>query len=96
MTQVSSNSVPENEVTETNVSSEEDYKLIEDALLQNPRGRWFLEEYIQRNRPEDTQKLLSAIQRIENTLSEKQEAPAAQQEIDPIRMSIIEMSKAIA
>ena len=95
MTQVSSNSVPENEVTETNVSSEEDYKLIEGALMQNPRGRWFLEEYIQRNRPEDTQKLLSAIQRIENTLSEKQEAPASQ-EIDPIRMSIIEMSKAIA
>lgn len=96
MTQVSSNSTNENEVTETNVSSEEDYKLIEDALLQNPRGRWFLEEYIQRNRPEDTQKLLSAIQRIENTLSEKQEAPAASQEMDPIRMSIIEMSKAIA
>ena len=96
MTQVSENSAQENEVTETNVNSEEDYKLIEDALLQNPRGRWFLEEYIQRNRPEDTQKLLSAIQRIENTLSEKQEAPAAQQEIDPIRMSIIEMSKAIA
>lgn len=96
MTQVSSNSTNENEVTETNVSSEEDYKLIEDALLQNPRGRWFLEEYIQRNRPEDTQKLLSAIQRIENTLSEKQEAPAVTQEIDPIRMSIIEMSKAIA
>ncbi|GAA6210769.1 hypothetical protein NBRC116602_05090 [Hyphomicrobiales bacterium 4NK60-0047b] len=96
MTQVSSNSTNENEVTETNVSSEEDYNLIEGALLQNPRGRWFLEEYIQRNRPEDTQKLLSAIQRIENTLSEKQEAPAASQEIDPIRMSIIEMSKAIA
>jgi|GEM_PF-340031 len=95
MTQVSSNSTNENEVTETNVSSEEDYNLIEGALLQNPRGRWFLEEYIQRNRPEDTQKLLSAIQRIENTLSEKQEAPASQ-EIDPIRMSIIEMSKAIA
>ncbi len=96
MTQVSSNSTNENEVTETNVSSEEDYNLIEGALLQNPRGRWFLEEYIQRNRPEDTQKLLSAIQRIENTLSEKQEAPAVTQEIDPIRMSIIEMSKAIA
>lgn len=96
MTQVSENSASENEVTETNVNSEEDYKLIEDALLQNPRGRWFLEEYIHRNRPEDTQKLLSAIQRIENTLSDKQEAPAAQQEIDPIRMSIIEMSKAIA
>jgi chemotaxis regulatin CheY-phosphate phosphatase CheZ len=96
MTQVSSNSTNENEVTETNVSSEEDYNLIEGALLQNPRGRWFLEEYIQRNRPEDTQKLLSAIQRIENTLSEKQEAPAASQEMDPIRMSIIEMSKAIA
>lgn len=95
MTQVSSNLNNENDVVETNVSSEEDYKLIEGALLQNPRGRWFLEEYIQRNRPEDTQKLLSAIQRIENNLNEKPQAPA-QQDIDPIRMSIIEMSKAIA
>ena len=74
--------------------SEEDYDLIEKALIQNPRGRWFLEEYLKRNRPEDTQKLLGAIQRIENTLQQKS-APAAE-DIDPIRMSIIEMSKAIA
>lgn len=73
---------------------EEDYNLIEQALLQNPRGRWFLEEYITRNRPEDTKKLLNAIQRIENNLV-KSDAPL-QNDLDPIRMSIIEMSKAIA
>jgi chemotaxis regulatin CheY-phosphate phosphatase CheZ len=74
--------------------SEDDYRLIEDALLQNPRGRWFLEEFLNRNRPEDTQKLLEAIRRIESNLEQKNKQPA--DDIDPIRMSIIEMSKAIA
>ena len=80
--------------------AEDDYQLIEQALLQNPRGRWFLEEYVSRNRPEDTKKLLSAIERIENNLlktqEESEQAQPPQDDIDPIRMSIIEMSKAIA
>lgn len=75
-------------------STEEDYKLIEEALLQNPRGRWFLEEFLNRNRPEDTRKLLDAIQRIENSLEVKNSQP--EESLDPIRMSIIEMSRAIA
>ncbi|GJM02557.1 MAG: hypothetical protein DHS20C08_10580 [Rhodomicrobium sp.] len=74
--------------------SEDDYRLIEDALLQNPRGRWFLEEFLNRNRPEDTQKLLEAIRRIESNLEQKDKQHS--DDIDPIRMSIIEMSKAIA
>lgn len=80
--------------SELTTSSEDDYNLIERALLQNPRGRWFLDEYINRQRPEDTKKLLSAIQRIENNLTTQ--TPAPEDDIDPIRMSIIEMSKAIA
>lgn len=76
------------------VITQDEYKVIEEALLTHPRGKWFLEEYKNRNRPEDTQTLLSAIQRIENTLSEKEKAP--QDDLDPIRMSILEMSKAIA
>lgn len=93
MTQISTNKTDQ-QSNETAITSEDDYNLIEGALLQNPRGRWFLEEYIKRNRPEDTQKLLDAIHRIENNL--QQPAAPSQEEIDPIRMSIIEMSKAIA
>lgn len=88
------NKLSPTQIEQTPPSSDEDYRLIEDALLQNPRGRWFLEEYVKRNRPQDTKTLLDAIHRIENTLTEK---PAkAADDLDPIRMSIIEMSKAIA
>ncbi len=84
----------QNKIQEMPPASDEDYNIIEQALLQNPRGKWFLEEYINRNRPEDTQKLLSAIERIENTLQDKQTPPL--DDIDPIRMSILEMADAIA
>lgn len=88
------NELSEKNVEHTPENSEQDYRLIEEALLQNPRGRWFLEEFLNRNRPEDTQKLLEAIRRIEQNLEEKNTKPA--DDIDPIRMSILEMSKAIA
>ena len=80
---------------ETSAISDDDYLVIEQALMQNPRGRGFLAEYIQRNRPEDTKKLLSAIQRIENNLVQP-DNKSQQEDLDPIRMSIIEMAKAIA
>lgn len=74
--------------------SDDDYGIIEQALLQNPQGKWFLEEYLKRNRPDDTKKLLSAIERIENRLTGADQPKPA--DIDPIRMSIIEMANAIA
>lgn len=80
---------------QTSAISDDDYLVIEQALMQNPRGRGFLAEYIQRNRPEDTKKLLSAIQRIENNLVQP-DNKSQQEDLDPIRMSIIEMAKAIA
>ena len=87
------NQVNQTPVDQSQNSQDEDYSLIEQALIQNPRGRWFLEEYLKRNRPADTQQLLGAIQRIEQSL-QKQKPEAT--DLDPIRMSIIEMSKAIA
>lgn len=81
-------------IQHTPPSAEEDYSIIEQALLQNPRGKWFLEEYIKRNRPEDTKKLLSAIERIENNLDQRNNKPET--DLDPIRMSILEMANAIA
>ncbi|MCE9650773.1 MAG: protein phosphatase CheZ [Parvibaculum sp.] len=43
-----------------------EYEAIEEAIMQNPRGRWFLTEYARRNRAADTNRLLEAIERLYN------------------------------
>ena len=45
------------------------YDLIEAAVRETERGRWFLEEYARRNRNADTDVLLGAIQRLESAVS---------------------------
>ena len=45
--------------------SEWDYSLIEAAVMETVRGRWFLAEFARRNRVADTQVLLDALARIE-------------------------------
>jgi hypothetical protein len=46
--------------------SDIEYEAIEEAIMQNPRGRWFLTEYARRNRAADTNRLLEAIDRLYN------------------------------
>ncbi len=48
---------------------EEDYGLIESAVMETARGRWFLSEYARRNRSADTRILLDAIKRLERVVS---------------------------
>jgi len=48
---------------------EEDYELIEQAVMETSRGRWFLAEYARRNRSADTRILLDAIKRLERVVS---------------------------
>lgn len=50
-----------------------EYEAIEEAIMQNPRGRWFLTEYARRNRAADTDKLLEAIDRLYNAALETRE-----------------------
>jgi hypothetical protein len=50
------------------VYGERDYKAIEEALRRSPYGRWFLEEYLVRNRSEETERLLDALTRLESSL----------------------------
>ena len=45
--------------------SEADYEMIEAAVMETGRGRWFLAEYARRNRHSDTMTLLGAIGRLE-------------------------------
>ncbi len=47
---------------------ESDYRAIEDALMGSDYGRWFLGEYLSRNRSGETERLLDALDRLEASL----------------------------
>lgn len=71
---------------------EADYKVIELAVMETERGRWFLQEFARRNRQADTNMLLTALKRIETSIASHSE-PAG---IDRFRLVVLEMSEAIA
>ena len=48
--------------------SDRDYEAIVSAIMETSRGRWFLSEYAKRNRQADTQMLVTAIDRMKETL----------------------------
>jgi len=45
-----------------------DYDAIVAAIMETPRGRWFLSEYARRNRQADTQLIVTAIDGMRETL----------------------------
>jgi len=57
--------------------SEEDYEAIREAFMETSRGRWFLTEYARRNRNADTEMVLDAVARIEETLAAQRQPPQA-------------------
>jgi chemotaxis protein CheZ len=69
-----------------------DYDLIEAAVMETGRGRWFLAEYARRNRHSDTMTLLGAIDRLEAAIRGERAA----QSVDRLRSDLFEMAKAIA
>jgi chemotaxis protein CheZ len=72
--------------------SEADYDMIEGAVMETARGRWFLAEYARRNRHADTTMLLGAIDRLEASLR-GDPPPRA---VDRLRFDLVEMAKSIA
>jgi len=72
-------------------ASEEDYQSILDAVMETSRGRWFIEEFKNRNRSADTNELLTAI----NTLKavENDEATPT---VNVLRRELQEMSATIS
>jgi hypothetical protein len=68
-----------------------DYEAIEAAVMETERGRWFLREYARRNRNADTEMLLDAIARLEQTI--RVEKPATDR--DQLRATLSEMAQAI-
>jgi chemotaxis regulatin CheY-phosphate phosphatase CheZ len=79
--------------TEQNASDEQqEYDAILAAVMETPRGRWFIEEFTRRNRTADTDKLLSAIEAIGNVA---QAAATPTQTVDVLRLELQEMSASI-
>jgi hypothetical protein len=56
--------------------ADSDYDSILAAVMETARGRWFLHEYVRRNRNADTGSLLAAIDRIESLLKTRADVPA--------------------
>jgi hypothetical protein len=56
---------------------EHDFESIESAVLETPRGRWFLAEYARRAHQSENEFLLLSIRRLENLLNQKATSPEA-------------------
>lgn len=71
--------------------TEADYDMIESAVQETARGRWFLAEYARRNRHADTTMLLGAIERLEAALRGE-----PTRLVDRLRVDLVEMANSIA
>jgi chemotaxis protein CheZ len=70
-----------------------DYTAIEAAVMETQRGRWFLSEYARRNRNADTDKVMSAIDRLDNSI--RFATPEKLAVVDDMVASLIDMADAI-
>jgi hypothetical protein len=52
----------------------EDFEAIREAVMETPRGRWFLDQYAARLRTADTQGLMAGMKRLETALSANHDA----------------------
>jgi hypothetical protein len=66
---------------QTMPSVDSEYDNILSAVMETARGRWFLHEYVRRNRNTDTGSLLAAINRIEALLKSKSDEQYGQLEM---------------
>ncbi|MEM6616155.1 MAG: hypothetical protein AAF619_06490 [Pseudomonadota bacterium] len=72
--------------------TEQDYELIEHAVMETDRGRWFLREHAQRNRVAETQVILNALNKLERKIGR----PAADNGgLESLRRALSEMADAI-
>lgn len=86
-------------MSETQPDSQSEYDAIEAAVMESPRGRWFLAEFARRNRAADTNRLLEAIERLYNTAVQSRETVLAehiQSDLEDMRRSIEETRRDLA
>ena len=57
------------DLIESSDISEEDYRAIEEAVMETARGRWFLAEYAKRNRVSDTTRVVEAIDSLKSYIT---------------------------
>jgi hypothetical protein len=69
-------SSPESDA-EASARAHEQYEAIENAVMETPRGRWFLAEYARRHRHADTETLLAAMAKLEKAISTDKPTPEA-------------------
>ncbi|MCJ2033725.1 hypothetical protein [Methylobacterium sp. J-068] len=69
-----------------------EYDRIESAMSESERGRWFLDEYLRRNRSNDTGILLDAIARLESVVTGERDTG----QIGRLRGDVMDMAHAIA
>jgi hypothetical protein len=69
-----------------------DFEAIEAAVMETPRGRWFLAEFARRNRHADTEVLLAAVARLERGVSDQRQHAG----MERFRTDLADMSAAIA
>tara|TARA_R110000868_G_scaffold57950_3_gene178806 strand:- start:4685 stop:5317 length:633 start_codon:yes stop_codon:yes gene_type:complete len=85
-----------------------EFEAIEEAITQNPRGRWFLNEFARRNRTADTDRLVDAIEHLyKAALGTRPQqtpeaapvpahAPSSTVNLDVIRRALADMRQQIA
>jgi chemotaxis protein CheZ len=73
--------------------TETDYEAIEAAVKETARGRWFLEEFAQRNRNADTRLVLDAIQRLQRSVLGSDAAAAPAPQIPEVRAELNEIER---
>jgi len=73
--------------------SDTEYEAIEAAVKETARGRWFLEEFAQRNRHADTKLVLDAIQRLQRSVLGADAAPAPAPQIPEVRTGLNEVER---
>jgi len=79
------------ELTKPNDISENDYRAIEEAVMETARGRWFLAEYAKRNRVSDTTRVVEAIDSLKSYISTEHD-PA---DMLQLRLDIVDMAQTI-
>jgi chemotaxis regulatin CheY-phosphate phosphatase CheZ len=75
------------------------YQALEDAVMQTPRGRWFLSEFSRRNRIEESQSVLSAIEKLTATINETRASASLEimrRELQEMSASIVQTRREIA
>ena len=71
--------------------ADDDYAVIEAAVMETARGRWFLSEYARRNRVADTEMVLEALARVERGIGTPRASIG-----ESIRLELVDMASAIA